>query len=609
MRLVGLIRVSTEGQAAEGRAGIASQKAAIEQTAKAQGAELIKIVTVTDVSGSDLGLTSEWSKVVPLLKKGAHLAVSETTRIARPDRFDFSLMATLQATGTKVYTPSGPMDLSTPEGYLTASMGAVVGGFQKMDIKRKTWAAKEAKRRRGEFVAADFCLPLGCTFDRESRSWNYNSDKWKPARAFELLVKDGEENLAAIGREIGVTRAGVRVILANAIYKGWFIIDQKRGTEAYPSKNGRQPERKKVQRVEDEIIRVQVFGLEGQESALVDEVAWQRAQEILRRKKEHHRKRRVTSRPMIWASGFLFSNHGSGKREQEYPPARDHVLYGKVGHGGGAGYYVCRCGELPVGNKDRCGLRLPLLEANRAFDDLFFRVCSHKGIVAKIAAQARAKVEGAGDQREELEVARRAVKAKLDKLVGLLLDDRIDRATYDKRYEALQAELEGLEVRLEGLGQGPSPAKVEKAVRAHLQGLTFKASWSPEKKRAWLSKYVEGVMVSRAGVGSVMLKLPAEGWAELGLPMLFMCAYTWKSLLGHGLYDQGAKMRARLEAQGVLRISEVASRLGVNVNTFKDWLKKNRVPRPAGKHGRWLVWSEAELEATRAYLAAQRSEW
>ena len=497
MKLVGLIRVSTEEQAADGRAGIARQQHEIEQIATREQAELVKVVTLIDVSGSDVGETSEWQdQVVPHLQAGAHLVVDEISRVARPDKFDFSLVASLQETGVKVYTPSGPTDLSTPEGYMKAAMGAVFGGMEKLTLKRRVREGKEAIRRAGGHPGSDITLPLGCSYDREGKRWGYTEDTWKVERAFEMWVAEGQ-SMAQISKEIGLTDGGVRCVLENPIYKGWRIYDQKCGFETYKKVNGRQPRRKKVRRSDDEIIKVQVYGAQGQEPALVDVSTWRAAQDRLRASKTTVAKRRARSQPKIYYTGFLVSCGGDVVPGS--PEMQEHRLYGRTQRAAeNQDYYICRCND-PGGPDERCKLRgLPTGLTNQALDALMVQISRDKSWLKDMI---KVLVQGQDDTEKQVRVLKGKIqesKGRMDTLVDLLMDGRIDRAAYDKRYDRLRdavaAHQEELD-RLESGDKGPSADEL----KAYAKGLLFNPKWSPEKKREWLSAHVEAIHVCNEG--------------------------------------------------------------------------------------------------------------
>ena len=599
MKLIGLIRVSTEEQAKDGRAGIARQQHEIEQIANREQAELIKVVTLIDVSGSDVGETPEWQdQVVPRLRAGAHLVVDEISRVARPDKFDFSLVASLQETGVKVYTPSGPTDLSTPEGYMKAAMGAVFGGMEKLTLKRRVWEGRERIREAGGHPGSDITLPLACAYDRDSKQWVYTEDKWKVQRAFELWVSEGC-SMAQIAREIGLTSGGVRVVLENPIYKGWRVYDKKCGFETYKKVNGRQPRRKKVRRSDDEVIKVQVYGGKGQEPALVDAKVWKAAQDQLRASKVTVARRRARSQPKIYYTGYLVScegDHIPGSPEME-----EHRLYGRTQKAAeNQDYYICRCND-PGGPDEKCKLRgLPTGLTNQALDALMARISRDKSWLKDMIKEL---VQGQDDTEKQIRKLKGKIleaKGQMDTLVDLLMDGRIDRANYDKRYDRLRDAVASHQeelATLEAGDNGPSPDELRDSVK----GLLFDPKWSPEKKREWLSAHIEAIHVCNEGPHGVTLRVYGYTIIQWN---------KWEDLLGHGLWDRRARLRARRQAQGVFHAQDVAARLGLSRSRLRYLIRSGQVPMPAGRIGKSTkrFWTTEDLAATvEAYQALKAS--
>jgi hypothetical protein len=76
-KVIELIHVSTEGQAAAGRAGIPAQKAANRRTAEQQGLEIVKIIQMSDtgsLSGNPPGHTRA-VRFLPLRGRAQHRGI------------------------------------------------------------------------------------------------------------------------------------------------------------------------------------------------------------------------------------------------------------------------------------------------------------------------------------------------------------------------------------------------------------------------------------------------------------------------------------------------------------------------------------------------------
>jgi len=153
IRLVAMLRVSTEEQAKDDRSGLPRQEEVVLSIAQRLGVpeSRLLIVPVIDVSGSDLSQTLEWkTKILPELERpDTHLAIDDVLRILRPDNYDFTVAQEILRTQSMVYTWHGEIDPSTEHGFMMLTLGGLMGGTEKLRFKRIVFGGKETKRKRG----------------------------------------------------------------------------------------------------------------------------------------------------------------------------------------------------------------------------------------------------------------------------------------------------------------------------------------------------------------------------------------------------------------------------------------------------------------------------
>jgi DNA invertase Pin-like site-specific DNA recombinase len=102
-KVIELIRVSTEGQAAEDRASIPAQRAINRRTAQTYGLTIVGSIELVNVSGAAVLKTPEMQQLLKRIEApDIHgVVVREFSRVMRPDQFaDFVLLQTFQETGT-----------------------------------------------------------------------------------------------------------------------------------------------------------------------------------------------------------------------------------------------------------------------------------------------------------------------------------------------------------------------------------------------------------------------------------------------------------------------------------------------------------------------------
>jgi DNA invertase Pin-like site-specific DNA recombinase len=299
-----LIRVSTEGQAAEDRAGIPAQKAANHRTAAQHGLQIVRTISISDVSGAAVLRSPEMQELLRLIEsKDIHGVVAkEFSRLMRPENFaDYALLQAFADTGTILYLPDGPIDFRSKSGRLFGTLRAAMAGLERTEILERVWAAKEEKRRAGGHPQSQITLPFAVAYDRKDGRWYFTDDSERVIEAFRCVLA-GQTSYTEVGHKVGIEPFNLRNILRNPIYTGWRVYSQRRD----PSPNalratheGRQADRPKVQREPGDIIRVKVL------EPLIGEEDFRQVQRILDLKKQNHWRVRPDHQRRFTFSGYL----------------------------------------------------------------------------------------------------------------------------------------------------------------------------------------------------------------------------------------------------------------------------------------------------------------
>jgi len=117
--VIQLIRVSTEAQAAEGRAGVPAQKTACVQIAQRNRLTIKWTIQIEGVSGAAVMFSPGMKQLQRIVRSGeCHgIVTKEHTRLIRPENFaDYALLELLKEHSVKLYTTDGVLDLSTNTG-------------------------------------------------------------------------------------------------------------------------------------------------------------------------------------------------------------------------------------------------------------------------------------------------------------------------------------------------------------------------------------------------------------------------------------------------------------------------------------------------------------
>src|SRR3954468_12143982 len=243
-RVIELIRVSTEGQAATDRASIPAQRTVNRRTCAQYALEIVRSIEISDVSGACVLLAPEMQQLVEAMRSPEidGVVAREFSRLMRPENFeDFALLQAFVDSKTVLYLPEGPLDLNSKTGRLMGTIRAAMAGMERTEILERIWSAKEEKRRRGELGQSKVVLPWGVGHD-SSRGFFYKPEAERVREAYRQFLA-GDQSYGRLAKLVGVTPRGMHLIMRNPIWTGWRVIDKKRDSSAagrYANVNGRQ---------------------------------------------------------------------------------------------------------------------------------------------------------------------------------------------------------------------------------------------------------------------------------------------------------------------------------------------------------------------------------
>jgi DNA invertase Pin-like site-specific DNA recombinase len=139
-RVVSLVRVSTEGQAAEGRAGLERQREVIRRTIRAKNLNCIAHHELIDVSGTAVASDPVIKDIFRSILDGtiSGVVVADLDRLYRPDEpQSFAVLQVFKDMGAKIYSGDAEYDLRTKDGLLFSSIRGAIAGFELGLIKER----------------------------------------------------------------------------------------------------------------------------------------------------------------------------------------------------------------------------------------------------------------------------------------------------------------------------------------------------------------------------------------------------------------------------------------------------------------------------------------
>jgi DNA invertase Pin-like site-specific DNA recombinase len=222
-RAIGLIRLSTHEQAAEGRAGIDRQRHDIEVAARLHGLEVTRVVEVIE-SGTKVRGQRDFEAIFCDLESGAidGVVCSGVDRLIRADVFsDYGIFDHFKLNRKRIFTPSSIIDPGSQSGFMESTMRAMFAGIERTLIRERTQGAKEALRKKGVNPGSAKLLPRGVAFDRKSGTWSYvEPHASRITLAYQLLFEGKSYYSIAARIGGGWTAAGIKKALSNPLWQG-----------------------------------------------------------------------------------------------------------------------------------------------------------------------------------------------------------------------------------------------------------------------------------------------------------------------------------------------------------------------------------------------------
>lgn len=215
--MIELLRVSTEAQTGEDKAGLPAQRAANRRTAAKFGLQIIDTIELVDVSGTSVLYAPGYQRLLEMIADPnvGGVVAKEFSRLVRPESWeDGVILQRFVDTGTLLYLPDGPLDPSTRQGRILATLQGLMAALEGSLIRERMMAGKEAMRRSGCWAAGNRCLPFGVGYDRPNRRFSYKPEAEKVREVFQQFLA-GNQNYHQLSAILNMTRGSARNVLEN----------------------------------------------------------------------------------------------------------------------------------------------------------------------------------------------------------------------------------------------------------------------------------------------------------------------------------------------------------------------------------------------------------
>jgi len=186
-RVIELIRVSTTEQSTDRHAALPAQRATNAQTAIRFGLT----IEIVDVSGANVRNSPQMQDLLLAIQSpDIHgIVAREFSRLMRMDSWDdFAILQRLHDTQTLLYLPEGPSDMGSAQGRLLSAIKATFAGEERNEFKRRSFGAKEERRKQGGSPQSFITIPFGVAYNKASGYTYTHPDSDKVKLAFQAVL-------------------------------------------------------------------------------------------------------------------------------------------------------------------------------------------------------------------------------------------------------------------------------------------------------------------------------------------------------------------------------------------------------------------------------------
>ncbi len=434
---IGLIRLSTQEQAVEGRAGIDRQKTDIQVAAQMHGIDIIRMVQVIE-SGAKVRGQKDFEKIFDELKGGAidGVVCSNLDRLLRPDNFaDYGVLDHFKLNRKRIFTPGGIIDPATQTGFMESTMRAMFAGYERQMIASRTKAGKEELRKQGRHPQGSQMLPRGVNYDRTTYTWSYDGvDSERVRRAYRMLFEGLSYRAIADTIGGGWSLKGIRDTMTNTI---WY------GVRTFP------PTGERKLPLERRVI--------AEEEALIDFESWRKAQSVIAGRKKVWGAR--LREPRFLGAGMLDCNcskpyYTRANARSDRSRRQEH--------------YYCSSGFK--GHGPRCGARaLQRKAVDQALTGIVKDAFRSPAVLLRMIELSAGRIEAVTDTGK-LNAQLDRLEGKRQRFIDAYGEGDITKAEFQKRLDGIEADKRTIEAALPAQAPALDSSRLVKAIVKYFAG-------------------------------------------------------------------------------------------------------------------------------------------
>jgi DNA invertase Pin-like site-specific DNA recombinase len=506
-KVLGLVRVSGEEQAQEGKTGIDRQRQDLARIAAANGLEVLRVYELIGISGTIIQQAPEFQAMVAELRRPdlEGLVVAQIDRLARTSEIsDLEIFRHFIKPKRLIWTNSGVFDPSEFTGKLMLVFQSLFGGRERELIQERMHQGKEIRRRQ-----ADACpdpLPRGVQFDRQAKVYRYTPDAERVRTAFDMILAG--KSILSTSKKLGYkNQRGLSIQLRNRIWIGYREYRHRRGVRP-PPVDGKLRDAKKILREDPIIVRTNLA-----DAPLITEVTFDAVQVLL---DDKHRVWRNARREvsLFESSGLIrCGTCGDLYYSKWHSSARK----------GEGGYYYCK--SKHAGGKG-CGAK----NADRvAMDDTLLRVLeqelSRPERLLELLESGRSQTAEtrSSARTSELTTKQKRLQQEKERMIALLRTGCVapDDPDVQRELRDIQTESDGITVVLkDNLRHQEAAATIDVQTLANVIASLFGEFRFLDRKnrKEFLRRVVDHVVVKDGGISAIKLRIYAGQNGQEAIP-------------------------------------------------------------------------------------------
>lgn len=503
-RVLAMVRVSTDSQAEDDRAGIPRQLEEVERIVEREDLDLIHTYRLEGVSGAEVLEDPQFREILAKVQAGdvQGVIVADFDRLFRLKRYEMlGILDYFSDAEALIYTSSRTIDLTREGDSMMAVLESLLSGRELRTMRKRMHGAQETMRRNGEYPLGANSLPTGITYYRKAKKWGTNSDIAKVQEAYRLIDEDGITNIAEVARRVGIKYRLMYKIVSHPVYKGLMVYDTKSaGKKVLSAKGNRYV--KKIPRKPEDVIKAPVFP----DNPPVPVARWERVQKLLHKtpRQGHSRKGRQSQGTYVRdiLKGISFCGACKSRlRLRENANRREEVR----------GHYACSKNnynkDLQQERKCGCGAaNQSKYKVHKAVLSFCVEVLSKKELVCQIiehAIQSRLQNQGIKNPEPKLaEIKKQRAKVQRGYEKGLYTEEEAQ-----ERLMALQQEESVLTKMSNSMNSKQQKLVVEALIKSVVKGVrAIKRVTDPAWQKAILNKVFSAIYLENNQVVGFTLK-------------------------------------------------------------------------------------------------------